>query len=186
MSTRVSSLRSYLDDLTHTHNRKNFRVSSYRSYLIWHTHYRMSPIISSLISYLKNLTQTYLDELDDVFILQMFLLVILQEFPELPLPQTAVLIGLHPCTVSHYTGHCQGITDLPSLLVVFGQVISTISGYYTWKTFAVEEILLRSLREHKTSPRCHIKQNNDFYLEPDKNNFELSITSFWHLLFKSL
>lgn len=100
-------------------------------WMIWHTYYRMSPIISSLISYLKNLTQTYLDELDDVFILQMFLLVILQEFPKLPLPQTAVLIGLHPCTVSNYTGHCQGITDLPSLLVVFGQVISTISGYYT-------------------------------------------------------
>lgn len=72
-----------------------------------------------------------LDELDDVFILQMFLLVILQEFPELPLSQTAVLVGLHPCTVSHYTGHCQGITDLPPLLVVFGQVIRTISGYYT-------------------------------------------------------
>lgn len=105
----------------------------------------MIPIISSLISYLNNLTQTYLDELDDVFILKMFLLVILQEFPELPLSQTAVLVGLHPRTVSHYTGHCQGITDLPPLLVVFGQVIRTISGYYTWKTFAVEEMLLRSL-----------------------------------------
>lgn len=111
--------------------------------------------LDRLISYLNNLTQTYLDELDDVFIFQMFLLVILQEFPELPLSQTAVLVGLHPRTVSHYTGHCQGITDLPPLLVVFGQVIRTISGYYTWKTFAVEEMLSRFLCEHKTSPRCH-------------------------------